>query len=92
MLALLSGLGMAVAYGALGLTLITVGTQWGVTQIEAGRAAVIIVTELFVTVFSASVIMASTLESAEIPIDAKVICAALIEGLRKAGPRLGEGS
>ena len=74
---------LALLYGGLGLTLITLGTQWGVTYIDAGRASVIIVTELFVAVFSAALILASPLGVAEVSGGIMVVSAALLEGFRK---------
>lgn len=74
---------MAVLYGGIGLTLITVGTQWGVTYIDAGRASVIIVTELFVAVFSSALILSSSLSLPEMAGGFMVVTAALLEGFRK---------
>jgi len=73
---------LSVLYGALWLTLISTGTQWGVTQIEAGRSSVIIVTELVVAVISAAILTASSLGIPEIIGGLLVIGAAVIEGVR----------
>ena len=73
---------MAVAYGALWLTLITFGTQWGVTQIEAGRSAIIIVVELVVAVVSSAFIIGSGLMFYEIIGGLMVLTAAVLEGSR----------
>ncbi|MDX1694062.1 MAG: DMT family transporter [Ketobacteraceae bacterium] len=75
-------IGLAVLYGAIGLTVITVATQWGVTYVGAGRASIIIVTELFVAVVSATIILAAPLGPAEIFGGLLVTGAALIEGFR----------
>ena len=72
----------AMLYGALWLVLITTGTQWGVTQIEAGRSAIIIVMELVVAVASAAVLTTSNLGMLEIIGGMAVITAAVIEGSR----------
>ena len=72
----------AVAYGALWLTLITFGTQWGVTQIEAGRSAIIIVVELVVAVISSALIIGSGLMFYEIIGGLMVLVAAVLEGSR----------
>ncbi|MDP4916735.1 MAG: DMT family transporter, partial [Haliea sp.] len=72
----------AVAYGALWLTLITTGTQWSVTQMDAGRSSVIIVTELVVAVASTAFIVSAGLQMFEIIGGAMVLIAALLEGSR----------
>ena len=72
----------AMAYGALWLTLITIGTQWAVTQMEAGRSATIIVMELVVAVISSALIVGSELTSYEIIGCLMVLVAALLEGFR----------
>lgn len=73
---------LAVAYGALWLTLITFGTQWGVTQMEAGRSAIIIVVELVVAVISSAFIIGSGLMLYEIIGGLMVLTAAVLEGSR----------
>jgi len=77
-----SAIPWAVAYGALWLTLITIGTQWAVTRIEAGRSAVIIVTELVVAVVSVALISGAELRYHEIIGGILVLCAALLEAAR----------
>ena len=72
----------AMAYGALWLTMITIGTQWAVTRIEAGRSAVIIVTELVVAGVSVAIISGASLKSYEIIGGLLVMCAAVLEGAR----------
>ncbi len=72
----------AVAYGALWLTLITTGTQWGVSQMDAGRSAVIIVVELVVAVASTALIVHGELATFEIVGGLMVLSAALLEGSR----------
>lgn len=76
----------AVAYGALWLTLITTGTQWAVTQMDAGRSAVIIVIELVVAVASTALIVTGELTAFEIFGGLMVLSAALLEGSRNAAP------
>lgn len=75
----------AVAYGALWLSLITTGTQWGVTQMDAGRSAVIIVMELVVAVTSTALIVSGELTTFEIFGGLMVLGAALLEGARDEG-------
>ena len=75
----------AVAYGALWLTLLTTGTQWGVTQMEAGRSSVIIVVELVVAVASTALIVAGELAIFEVVGGLMVLGAALLESWRIEG-------
>ena len=64
------------------MTLITTGTQWGVTQLEAGRSAVIIVVELVVAVASSALILTGELTVFELCGGLMVLGAALLEGAR----------
>lgn len=73
---------LAALYGMGWLTLITFGTQWGVTHLEAGRAAIIIVMELVVAVISAVIILQQALSAAELAGALLVIAAAVLEGGR----------
>lgn len=77
-----SAIPWAMAYGALWLTLITIGTQWAVTQMEAGRSAIIIVMELVVAVASVALMTATELKSHEMIGGLMVISAAILEGSR----------
>ena len=77
-----AAIGWAMAYGALWLTMITIGTQWAVTRIEAGRSAVIIVMELVVAVVSVAYISGEALKLYEVIGGLLVISAALLEGMR----------
>lgn len=73
---------LAALYGVVWLGLITYGTQWAVTQMEAGRSSIIIVMELVVAVVSSALILKSDLGTNEIVGGIMVLCAALIEGAR----------
>ena len=77
---------LAMAYGALWLTLITTGTQWGVTQMEAGRSSVIIVMELVAAVVSAALLTESNLSMNEMIGGLMVLGAAIMEGSRSEEP------
>ena len=77
---------LAMAYGAFWLTIITIGTQWAVTRMEAGRSAIIIVMELVVAVVSAALLTAAELKAAEITGGLMVLVAAIIEGSRSEEP------
>lgn len=72
----------AVVYGGLWLTLITAGTQWGVTQLDAGRSSIIIVAELVVAVASTAIIMQTQVQLFEIVGGVMVLAAAMLEGSR----------
>ena len=76
----------AVLYGVLFLSLITFGTQWGVTQLEAGRAALIIVMELVAAVVSVALLTEMTLSTREIAGALLVMTAAVVEGWREPEP------
>ena len=73
---------LAIAYGAIWLILITIGTQWAVTQMEAGRSSIIIVMELVVAVVSVAIITGADLKIHEMIGGLMVISAALLEGSR----------
>ncbi|MGS2717409.1 DMT family transporter [Eionea flava] len=73
---------LAVAYGLCWIMLITAGSQWAVTRIEASRSAVIIVMELVVSIGSVVIITQVPLEPHELIGGIMVFTAALIEGLR----------
>ena len=79
----LSVLAYAAFYGIVWLMLITLGTQWGVTHLEAGRASIIIVMELVVAVISAVIILNQPLSLVEITGALLVIAAAILEGFRE---------
>lgn len=72
----------AALYGALMLSLISLGTQWAVTRIEAGRSAIIIVMELVVAVVSVALIVGAELRPEEIIGGLMVMSAALLEAMR----------
>jgi drug/metabolite transporter (DMT)-like permease len=69
----------AAAYGVLMLSLVTFGSQWGVTQLEAGRAALIIVMELVTAVVSVALLTDIHLSSREVIGGLMVLTAAMIE-------------
>ncbi len=80
-------------YGGIMIMLITFGTQWGVEQLEAGRASIIIITELVVAVISAAVLLNEQLNGIELIGGGLVILAAMVETFRtqpEASPATGE--
>lgn len=72
----------AALYGLCWIMLITIGSQWAVTRIEASRSAIIIVMELVAAISSVIIITQSQLAAHEIIGGAMVFIAALLEGLR----------
>jgi drug/metabolite transporter (DMT)-like permease len=72
----------AAAYGLGWVLVATVGTQWGVTQLEAARAAVIIILELVVAVLSAVLIGGESLTGAKLLGCGLILAAAWLEGRR----------
>jgi len=73
---------LAMAYGAIWLTLISIGTQWAVTRMEAGRSSIILVMELVVAVVSVALITSAELKIHEMIGGLMVISAALLESSR----------
>lgn len=73
---------LTILYGALWLTLISIGTQWAVTQMEAGRSAIIIVMELVAAVISAAILTNAELRLTEVIGGLMVLSAAVLEGSR----------
>ncbi|MFT7386975.1 MAG: drug/metabolite transporter (DMT)-like permease [Candidatus Endobugula sp.] len=69
-------------YGLCWIMLITVGSQWAVTRIEASRSAIIIVMELVVAIGSVIIITQSQLTTNELIGGIMVFIAALLEGFR----------
>jgi drug/metabolite transporter (DMT)-like permease len=75
----LSGIPWAVAYGVGWLLFATLGGQYGVTHLEAGRASVIIIIELLAAVASAMLVGGERMSPMEIAGGALILLAALIE-------------
>lgn len=68
-----------VGYGLAWLLLATLGTQFGVTHMEAGRASIIIILELIIAVASAVLIGGERMSPAEMAGGALILAAAIIE-------------
>jgi drug/metabolite transporter (DMT)-like permease len=77
-----AALPLAILYGAVWLTLISIGTQWAVTKMEAGRSSILIVMELVTAVVSLALITNIELKIYEIIGGLMVISAAVLEGSR----------
>ena len=74
----------AIGYGLAWLLLATLGTQFGVTHMEAGRASVIIILELVTAVASALWIGGERMSVTEMVGGALILTAAVIEARRAA--------
>jgi drug/metabolite transporter (DMT)-like permease len=74
-----TGIAWAVAYGVGWLLLATLGGQYGVTHLEAGRSSVIIIIELLAAVASAMLLGGERMAPLEMAGGALILLAALIE-------------
>jgi len=79
-----SGWLAAIGYGLVWLLLATLGTQYGVTHMEAGRASVIIILELVTAVVSALWVGGERMSATEMAGGTLILAAAVIEA-RRAG-------
>lgn len=79
----MQSIGMTVLYGITWLSLVSFGSQWGVTKIEAGRASIIIVMELVAAVVSVTILLGQYLSVAELLGIILVIGSVIIEGTRR---------
>jgi len=70
---------LASAFGLVWILLANMGTQWGVTHIEAGRAAVIIVLELVIAIISSMLLSDARLSLLEWCGAGLILIAALME-------------
>jgi drug/metabolite transporter (DMT)-like permease len=73
-----------IAFGLLWLLIATVGTLWGVSHLEAGRSAVLIIMELVTAVASAALINGVWLQSFEWLGGLLIVAAAFLEARRPA--------
>lgn len=75
--------GWVLLFGLGWVLLATLGTQWGVTHMEAGRAAILIILELVVAVVSAMLIGGERMSPLEMAGGALILGAAVLEGWRE---------
>lgn len=73
-----------IGFGLVWLLIATVGTQWGVSHLEAGRSAVLIIMELVTAVTSAALISGEELSAIEWLGGTLIVAAAFIEARRPA--------
>lgn len=76
--------GYAALYGIAFILLATAGTQWGVTHMDAGRAAIIIILELVTAVISALLIGGESMSFMEASGGVLILAAAVIEARRES--------
>ena len=74
----------AIGYGLAWLLVATLGTQFGVTHMEAGRASIIIILELVTAVVSAVWIGGERMSPVELTGGALILLAAIMEARRAA--------
>ncbi len=75
-----------IAFGMIWILVATVGTLWGVNQMEAGRSSVLIVTELVTAVVSASILTRRMPSLGEALGGSLILLSALLEAWRPARP------
>jgi len=83
---------LSLSYGLIWLTLISFGTQWGVTRLEAGRASIIITLELATAMLSAGLLLGERLSPWELFGALLVIGAGLFEARRETDRQTAPGA
>ncbi|MBO1923757.1 MULTISPECIES: DMT family transporter [Thiomicrorhabdus] len=73
--------GILLAFAIFWMLLANLGTQWAVTQMEAGKSSIILILELVTAVVSASLILGETMSGLEMLGGALILIAALLETL-----------
>ncbi|MDH4945070.1 DMT family transporter [Sulfurimonas sp. C5] len=73
---------LLIGYALFWLLLANIGSQWGVTHMEAGRSSIIIILELITAVVSATLIAGETMTAIEWTGGALIMTAAFIEAFR----------
>jgi drug/metabolite transporter (DMT)-like permease len=71
------------AFGMLWLLGATIATQWSVTRMEAGRASILLLSELLVAVVSATLIGGETMSTVELIGGALILSSAILEAWRQ---------
>jgi drug/metabolite transporter (DMT)-like permease len=77
-----SGFAYVALYGVAFILIASIGSQYGVTHMEAGRASIIIILELITAVISAMLIAGETMSTLEWIGGAMILSAAVIEARR----------
>lgn len=78
-------LGLA-AFSLLWLLAASFASAWSLTRMEAGRASILMITELLVAVLSATLIGGETLTTAEMAGGSLILVSAVLEALRNDSP------
>ncbi len=84
--------GALVLFGLAWLLLATLATAWAVTHMEAGRASVILITELLAAVISATLLGGEVLSGGELLGGLLILAAALLEARRAGDEPAPEGT
>ena len=79
-----------VLYALVWLLLANLGSQWGVSHMEAGRSSIIIIMELITAVVSATLIAGERMSTTEMFGGVLILAAAMIEALRTKDDELPE--
>ena len=76
------------AYAAIWVMLANLGTQWAVTQMEAGKSSIIVILELITAVVSASLILGESMNTAEMIGGLLILSAAILESRPQPSSKL----
>lgn len=82
------GWGWSIVYGLVWIIVATLATQWAVTHMEAGRAAIILIAELLAAVVSATLLASEVMSLPEIIGGTLILAATLMEARRPAIPEV----
>lgn len=73
----------SIAYGLVWIVVATLATQWAVTHMEAGRAAIILIAELLAAILSAALLAGERMTAAELLGGTLILTATLLEARRE---------
>ena len=78
----------SVGYGLVWIMIATLATQWAVTHMEAGRAAIILILELVVAVASGALLAGEVLTLPELAGGSLILMATILEARRRVVPEV----
>jgi drug/metabolite transporter (DMT)-like permease len=78
----------SIAYGLVWIMIATLATQWAVTHMEAGRAAIILILELVVAVASGALLAGEILTLPELAGGSLILMATILEARRHVVPEV----
>jgi drug/metabolite transporter (DMT)-like permease len=84
----LDGWVWSIAYGLVWIMIATLATQWAVTHMEAGRAAIILILELVVAVVSGALLAGEVLTFPELAGGSMILVATILEARRHVVPEV----